>query len=311
MNNFAVLTIAYSHTATSIIISIGTNTPCHLTCYYTDKEPRRHRTARNQRGLTLPWGVYYCFVAWQSVEQTEAGDTLVHTFEIPAWSYCQTKYFAFRGTVAGELSPSVSALFKHHHPGVFSYDFTIQVSTDNDDFRLYGNTLHNCPDACPGAIACGFYFALRLRSNSGARFQNVPIPKGATIKEAYLTFTSISTTTATALKSKLCAEQEDNPPDFTLDTPGSIGARLRNHSEVVPYDNPPAWILDQQYIGPDISVVIQEIIDRPGWASGNALVLFWQDLDERTGTHSTIARYAYPHNTAPAKAIKLFIKYEA
>ncbi|MBA7580709.1 hypothetical protein ES708_22603 [subsurface metagenome] len=118
LQHFAVLTIAYSHTATSVIITITTNNPCHLTCYYTDKAPGRHRTARNQRGLTLPWGAYYCFVAWKEVEQIEAGDTLIHTFEIPDWSYCQTKYHAFRGTVAGELSPSVSALFKHHHPGL-------------------------------------------------------------------------------------------------------------------------------------------------------------------------------------------------
>ncbi len=118
LQHFAVLTIAYSHTATSIIITITTNNPCHLTCYYTDKEPGSHRTSRNQRGLTLPWGVYYCFVAWQSVEQIEPGDTLTHTFEIPDWSYCQTKWLAFRGTVAGELSPSVSPIFQHHHPGV-------------------------------------------------------------------------------------------------------------------------------------------------------------------------------------------------
>ena len=118
MNNFAVLNIAYSHTDTSILISIITNTPCHLTCYYTDKEPGRHRTARDQRGLTLPWGVYYCFVAWQAVEQTEAGDTLTHTFNIAPWSYCQIKWLAFRGTVSGELSPSVSPIFKHHHSAV-------------------------------------------------------------------------------------------------------------------------------------------------------------------------------------------------
>ncbi len=121
MNNFAVLTIAYSRTATSAIPIITTNTPCHLTCYYTDKEPGSHRTSRNQRGLTLPWGVYYCFVGWLSLEQTEAGDTLIHTFEVPDWSYCQTKWLAFRGTVAGVLSPSVSCIFKYHHPGVIPH----------------------------------------------------------------------------------------------------------------------------------------------------------------------------------------------
>ncbi|MBA7586463.1 hypothetical protein ES708_28464 [subsurface metagenome] len=118
MNNFAVLNIAYSHTPTTILITITTNNPCHLTCYYTDKEPARHRTARNQRGLTLPWGAYYCFVAWLSVEQIEPGDTLTHTFEVTPWQYCQTKWFAFRGTVAATLSPSVSCLFEHHHRGL-------------------------------------------------------------------------------------------------------------------------------------------------------------------------------------------------
>ncbi|MBA7584128.1 hypothetical protein ES708_26081 [subsurface metagenome] len=79
--------------------------------------------------MTLPWGVYYCFVAWQSVEQLEAGDTLLHTFEILDWSYCQTKWFAFRGTVADVLSPSVSALFEHHHPGIL---IQIEEQTESD-----------------------------------------------------------------------------------------------------------------------------------------------------------------------------------
>lgn len=118
MNNFAVLTIGYSHNPTSILIGITTNNPCHLTCYYSDKEPGRHKTSRTDRGVTLPWGAYFCFVAWKSVEQTQPGDTLIHIFEIPDWSYCQTKWFTFRGTVAGELSPSVSCIFKHHHSGV-------------------------------------------------------------------------------------------------------------------------------------------------------------------------------------------------
>ncbi|MBA7580736.1 hypothetical protein ES708_22630 [subsurface metagenome] len=80
--------------------------------------------------MTLPWGVYYCFVAWQSVEQTEPGDTLIHTFEVPAWSYCQIKWLAFRGTVAGQLSPSVSPIFKHHHPGLPVVKTFIARTTD-------------------------------------------------------------------------------------------------------------------------------------------------------------------------------------
>ncbi|MBA7570585.1 hypothetical protein ES708_12338 [subsurface metagenome] len=117
LQHFAVLTIAYFNLASSIFIVTTSNNPCHLTLYYTDKEPIRHATSRIVRGLSLPWGAYWCFVAWKEVEQQEAGDTLFHTFEVPAWSYCQTKWLCFRGTVASILSPSVSALLKHHHPG--------------------------------------------------------------------------------------------------------------------------------------------------------------------------------------------------
>ncbi|MBA7588743.1 hypothetical protein ES708_30811 [subsurface metagenome] len=117
LQHFAVLDIAYFHFSTSVIITCSTNNPCHLTCYYTDKEPGRHATSRVVRGLALPWGAYWCFVAWNSVEQQEAGDTLTHTFKVHDWSYCQTKWLCFRGTVAGELSPSVSPLLKHHHSG--------------------------------------------------------------------------------------------------------------------------------------------------------------------------------------------------
>jgi hypothetical protein len=198
MNNFAVLTIAYSHTATSVIITITTNTPCHLTCYYTDKEPGSHRTSRNQRGLTLPWGVYYCFVAWQSVEQTEPGDTLTHTFEIPAWSYCQIKWLAFRGTVAGQLSPSVSPIFKHHHPGLPVVQTFIARTTDGylsnpshiyDYLTAHDSTIAGAYDTgltwwVGQELAVDFYFVMR----AGLFFDTSEIPAGAKILSATLSY---------------------------------------------------------------------------------------------------------------------------
>jgi hypothetical protein len=118
LEHFAIMDIGYFHAPTSLTITTSTNNPCHLTCYYTHIPPRKHHTTRIVRGLTVPWGVYFCFVAWKAVEQNEAGDTLTHTFDIPDWSYCQIKYFTFRGTISGEISPSVGPLFIHHHSGV-------------------------------------------------------------------------------------------------------------------------------------------------------------------------------------------------
>lgn len=137
MNNFAVLNIGYFPNPHTLTITTATNNRCHLTCFYSDQAPRRHKTSRTERGLTLPWGAYYCFVAWKSVEQTEPGDTYDHTFEIPHWSYCQTKWFAFRGTIAEVLSPSVSCLFKYHHPGARAGLFEHYIVNDDDEKAIF------------------------------------------------------------------------------------------------------------------------------------------------------------------------------
>lgn len=117
LQHFAILSLTQFFHSTGILIIATTNNPCHLTCYYTDKPPVRHRLSRVVRGEALPWGAYWCFVAWKELEQQEAGDTLTHTFDLTPWPICQTRWFAFRGTVAGVLSPSVSAIFKKHYDG--------------------------------------------------------------------------------------------------------------------------------------------------------------------------------------------------
>ena len=117
MNEFAVLDIAKHHFSNVILMILPTNNPCHLTCYVTSIEPLKHPTTRIVRGLSVPWGVYFCMVSWHAFEQEEAGDTLTHTFVIPEWSQYHRKWFTFRGTVSGEISPSVGPIFEHRHPG--------------------------------------------------------------------------------------------------------------------------------------------------------------------------------------------------
>jgi len=311
MNNFAVLNIAYYHTPTSISITITTNNPCHLTCYYTDKEPLRHRTSRNQRGLTLPWGAYYCFVAWQSVEQTEPGDTLIHTFEITPWSYCQTKWFAFRGTVAELLSPSVSCLFEHHHPGPIINQLTIPVAHVNDDYRRLDSLYQACPTVCPPILEAGYSYTHRLHIGCGLRFREVTIPQHATILQANLTFTASQEMVGSCRYTRISAEQEDNPPDFSLDDWLSATTRWQNSGTAIDWDSIPYWYLDEEYTSPDISVVIQELVNRALWAPENAMVLFFNDWDKRAGHLPYKTRRAYSYNVSPARAVKLYVKYEA
>lgn len=309
MNEFAVLTIAYTHLLSNVVIRITTNNPCHLFCYYTDIKPDIHKNSRTLRGLKVPWGAYFCFVAWNTIEQIEPGDTLIHTFSIPDWSYCQTLYFCFKGTVASIDSPSISPIFQHHHPGLTSTSFSTLIMHQNDDTLLALSNIWNCPTACPGALMAGRHQTAAQMLGSILRFQNVQIPWLATIEEAHLFLTASSTKSKTICNLRISAEQDSNPPDFSLDTWASGWNRYLNHTAKVDWDNLPTWFQDTEYTSPDISVPIQAIVNRADWQSGNPLVLFWEDYDHRSSWISLNRRQAYPYNVDSTKAARLYVKY--
>jgi len=138
MDHFAVLNISKVHYEAAVHIYLNTNHPCHLTCFLTEIKPQRHKDSRILRGLAIPWGAYFCFIGWHPVEQTEPGDTLIHTFFIPNWSYCQTVYFLFKGTVDATPSPSISAIFTQHHPGADTHLFEHYITGDDNDTGAQG-----------------------------------------------------------------------------------------------------------------------------------------------------------------------------
>jgi len=115
----------------------------------------------------------------------------------------------------------------------------------------------------------------------GMRFTEIDVPAGATILDASVQFQADETNTdATALT--IHGEAADNPSAFTT---ASSGISSRPTTAVSTSWTPPPWDTigaagaDQRT--PDISAVIQEIVDRPGWASGNALALIVTGTGER------------------------------
>jgi hypothetical protein len=117
---------------------------------------------------------------------------------------------------------------------------------------------------------------------SGMRFR-LSIPRGARIVRAYVQFVTDTTDTgATALTIE--GEASDNAPTFGS-SKNNIVNRLRTFHHVS--WAPPAWTtvgaagLDQRT--PDLSAIIQEIVDRPGWTSGNGLALIITGTGVRHG----------------------------
>jgi len=124
-NNFAVTSITYNVWDAVFNVETVSNTSCHLWCYYTFITPDKHRSTRNFRGKILPWGAYFCFVAWRIVEQDEPGDTLIHTFTFPSWLQGQTRYITFKGNIAGIASPSVGPIMEYTRPYIISFPATL------------------------------------------------------------------------------------------------------------------------------------------------------------------------------------------
>ncbi len=117
----------------------------------------------------------------------------------------------------------------------------------------------------------------------GMRFQNINIPLGAVIINAYIQFT-VDETDSGSTNLTFYAEDIDNAPVFSSSN-GDITSRTKTNASV-DWANVPAWNSvgasgsDQQT--PDISAIIQEVVNRSGWLSGNSIVVVVDGVGERT-----------------------------
>lgn len=107
--------VKFSDQATTVTISVITDVPCHVWVRLTLVEPQIHTKTITRRGVPFSSELRFCFVAYEDNEQIEAGDTLTHSWVKPAWPFCTTKWCYFWGYRLGIISPSTSAIFKHHN----------------------------------------------------------------------------------------------------------------------------------------------------------------------------------------------------
>ncbi len=103
----------------------------------------------------------------------------------------------------------------------------------------------------------------------GIRFTGLNIPPGATITNAYFTFMAKADhSSATNLVIK--AQAADNPGTFTT-ADYNISGRTTTAASYN-WSNVPAWTDNQTYTSPSFAPVVQEIVNRAGWVSGNSIV---------------------------------------
>jgi hypothetical protein len=134
----------------------------------------------------------------------------------------------------------------------------------------------------------------------GMRLNGVAIPPGANITNAYLQFQADeSFSVATSLTIK--GQDADNAPTFQA-VNFDISSRPTTNAGV-PWSPAPWTIVGEMGLperSPNLAAVIQEIVDRPGWASGNSIVLMV------TGSGRRVAE---SYNATPTGAPLLHVEW--
>lgn len=135
-----------------------------------------------------------------------------------------------------------------------------------------------------------------LQNAVGIRFRNISLTQGQAVRAAYITFTADESDDETT-NLVLRGEDIDDSPTFS-NTDFDITSRTTT-SNSKPWSDIPAWSSGTTYESPDITSIIQEIVDRAGWSSGNDLSIIV------TGTGKRVAvSYDGDEDEAPQLTVK-------
>jgi len=173
-----------------------------------------------------------------------------------------------------ELTSTDGMLGKVIDPSVGSSDVRVAASSDDAEERSSGSI--NLTSSDLELIAAG------SEQTVGMRFNGVTVPQGALITNAYVQFQADEVDTG-ATNLYIEGQADDHPSTFT-DSKGNVSGRSRTAAGV--WWTPEPWTTkgeagpDQQT--PDISSIIQEIVEQPAWASGNSLVIIITGNGKRT-----------------------------
>lgn len=114
----------------------------------------------------------------------------------------------------------------------------------------------------------------------GIRFPGLTVPQGATINSAFIDFI-VDEPDSGPTSLTVHGENVDNSSAFTT-TNNNITSRATTTASAA-WNSIPSWSnAGDLHTSADISAVIQEIVNRGGWASGNALSVIITGSSERT-----------------------------
>jgi len=216
-------------------------------------------------------------------------------------STAKVKARVFLGSV--NASPVTTALFLQQSPpptvGIIEKRI---ASGENDATELNSGT----PNVGDTQLQLGFFFRKPYVA-TGLRFTGVAIPAGGvSISNAYIQFTAAGAGYGDGGQLDIYGEDVDSSVEFA-DTSENITGRVRTTASVSwptsPQGDWPPGNAGPAQRTPDISAVIQEIVDRPGWQPTNALSIII------ISPAVNVYRNAYSVESDADKAALLHVEY--
>lgn len=144
-------------------------------------------------------------------------------------------------------------------------DATFYVTANEDD-AFWRNTTYfsnNSTNTIFGLVPTSF------NCRCFWNFSNVTIPQGATINSAYIRCQAANNQ-GLQFNCFIVGNDIDNA---VSPTSYNECEALALTSATVDWLSVPSWLANQYYNTPGFSAVVQEIVNRPGWASGNKMLI--------------------------------------
>ena len=135
------------------------------------------------------------------------------------------------------------------------------------------------------------------------RFLNIPILKDSIIEEVRIGYRAYATKSGLGCYTRFRGELAANSAAFS--SRAEIIAKPLTAAEVL--WTPPAFIKPGWYPSPNLAAIVQEIVNQPGWVSGNAISIMVEDYGSLTTPTGANFRYisTYDENTTYAPTIMI------
>ncbi len=118
---------------------------------------------------------------------------------------------------------------------------------------------------------------------SGFRFNNVAVPQGVNIEDAYLNFT-VNGPYTNALSLRIRGEDTGDADSFSgTRRPDTLSYTSSSAPWVIPASD--TWGLNNERQTPDISAIVQEIVTRSDWAPGQGMAFIIENDGDAGGLH--------------------------